>query len=268
MFKTSGQWSVVSGQWSVAARRRCGSLLLVACSALLMTACREDMQNQPKMKPYRPGAFFQGDKLSFRPFVEGTVARGHLNEDLSYYTGKKAGAPAPSANDPYSDVVSEFPFPVTAEVVAHGRERFNINCSMCHGLTGQGNGMIVRRGFKKPTNYHTDQMRNAPVGHFFDVITNGFGAMPAYATQVPVYDRWAIAAYIRVLQKSQAEVADNSNTGANANTARGMTNANTAQGNLTLTRERSIATPTPIAARQRRHQEREEINKWRRMISI
>ena len=111
---------------------------------------------------------------SARPIVPGTVARGHLNENALLYTGKLNGADA-----------TVFPFPVDARVMARGRERFDIFCSPCHGRTGQGDGMVVRRGYRHPPTYHQDRLRSAPVGHFFDVITNGFGAMPDYAAQVP-----------------------------------------------------------------------------------
>ncbi|MBV9210952.1 MAG: cytochrome c, partial [Acidobacteria bacterium] len=103
----------------------------------------------------------------------------------------------------YPDVVDTFPFPITEEIVRRGEERYNIFCAMCHGPTGNGDGMIVRRGYRRPPSYHTDQLRQAPVGHFFDVMTNGWGAMPSYAAQIPVTDRWAIVAYIRALQLSQ-----------------------------------------------------------------
>jgi len=124
--------------------------------------------------------------------VAGTVARGQLRDDEPRYTGKANGAD-----------VDAFPFPVDAGVMARGRERFDIYCSPCHGRTGQGDGMVVRRGYRRPPTYHQDRLRDAPVGHFFDVMTNGFGAMPDYAAQIAVDDRWAIAAYIRALQLSQ-----------------------------------------------------------------
>ncbi|HEX9115694.1 MAG TPA: cytochrome c, partial [Anaerolineae bacterium] len=115
------------------------------------------------------------------------------------------------------DVGNVMPFPVTREVLERGRERFNIYCAPCHSRTGDGNGMIVQRGYRRPPSYHIDRLRQAPLGHFFDVITNGFGAMPDYAAQVPPADRWAIIAYIRALQLSQAAPA--SLMPAEANTA-------------------------------------------------
>jgi mono/diheme cytochrome c family protein len=149
------------------------------------------MHDQPRMKAYRGTEFF-GDGRSARPLVEGTIARGQLREDAHLYTGKVGGVFAAS-----------FPFPITAEVLARGQERFGIYCTPCHGRLGTGEGMVRQRGYKKPPSYHIDRLRAEKPGYFFDVMTNGFGAMPDYAAQVPVKDRWAIAAYIRVLQLSQ-----------------------------------------------------------------
>jgi len=149
------------------------------------------MHDQPKYVPLRESSFF-GDARSARPVLAGTVARGQLRDDPLLYTGKVNGADA-----------TVFPFPVTDRVMARGQERFNIYCSPCHGRTGQGDGMIVQRGYRRPPSYHQDRLREAPVGHFFDVMTNGFGAMPDYSTQNKAEDRWAIAAYIRALQVSQ-----------------------------------------------------------------
>jgi mono/diheme cytochrome c family protein len=155
------------------------------------------MHDQPKYIPLRQSTFFS-DNRSARPLVPGTVARGQLRDDTLLYTGKVNGVDA-----------EVFPFPIDDAVMARGRERFDIYCSPCHGRTGQGNGMIVRRGYRPPPTYHQDRLRSAPVGHFFDVMTNGFGAMPDYVAQVKVEDRWAIAAYIRALQLSEhATVAD------------------------------------------------------------
>jgi mono/diheme cytochrome c family protein len=172
---------------------------LVACclaAGLLAAGCRQDMHDQPRFKPYAKSDFF-ADKRSARPLVDGTIARGHLREDAVLYTGKAAGKPADA-----------FPFPVTADVMARGRERFDIFCSPCHGRTGTGDGMIVRRGYRKPPSFHEDRLRQAAPGYTYDVITNGFGAMPDYAQQIPVRDRWAIVAYITALQHSQHAAAD------------------------------------------------------------
>jgi Cytochrome C oxidase, cbb3-type, subunit III len=155
------------------------------------------MQDQPKYIALRPSSFF-GDGRSERPLIEGTVARGHLEADTAFFTGKIAGKP-----------IEAFPMPITREVLLRGRQRFNIYCSPCHDQLGNGLGMVVRRGYRRPPSYHIDRLRKAPPGYFFDVITNGFGAMPDYAAQVDPYDRWAIIAYIRVLQYSQhAPLAD------------------------------------------------------------
>ncbi|HKB67643.1 MAG TPA: cytochrome c [Pyrinomonadaceae bacterium] len=200
-------------------------LLLTAHCPLFTSSCRRDMQDQPKMKPFRSSTVFR-DGLSTRQPIEGTVARGFLKEDTEFFTGKKAGktsaiasAPAqtPAGPEPsgtsaapalqgpaaYPDDVEVFPIAVTKEVVTRGKERYEIFCSACHGLTGNGDGMIVRRGFRRAASFNDDRLRQAPVGHFFDAITNGWGAMPSYAPQIPTEDRWAITAYIRALQLSQ-----------------------------------------------------------------
>lgn len=155
------------------------------------------MHDQPKYIPLRESSFF-GDARSARPLVPGTVARGHLHADTLLETGKIG-----------KDDADVFPFPIDATVLARGHERYDIFCSPCHGRTGTGDGMIVRRGFRHPPSYHDDRLRNAPVGHFVDVMTNGFGAMADYREQVDARDRWAIAAYIRALQLSEhATLAD------------------------------------------------------------
>jgi mono/diheme cytochrome c family protein len=154
-------------------------------------ACRRDMHDQPKYIPLRESTFFSDDR-SARPIVAGTVARGLLRDDPLLYTGKVDGMDA-----------TVFPFPVDEKTMARGRERYDIYCSPCHGRTGSGDGMIVQRGYRRPPSLHLDRLREAPVGHFFDVISNGFGAMPDYATQVRAEDRWAIIAYIRALQLSE-----------------------------------------------------------------
>ena len=169
-------------------------LLLLAGTlggSVFMIGCRQDMHNQPRYKPLAATEFF-GDGRSARPAVEGTVARGHLRIDKARYTGKDNGMD-----------ITEFPFPITRADLLRGQERFNIYCSPCHSRAGDGNGMVVRRGFRQAASYHTPKLINAPVGHFFDVMTNGFGAMPSYASRVEPDDRWRIAAYIRVLQLSQ-----------------------------------------------------------------
>jgi len=149
------------------------------------------MHDQPKYKYLRPTEFFP-DGRSARPVLENTVARGHLEEDTVFYTGMVNGQPT-----------TEFPIEITRQVIDRGQERFNIYCSPCHGQLGNGLGMIVQRGFKQPPSYHIDRLRQVGVGHFFDVMTNGYGAMWKYSPQIEPRDRWAIAAYIRVLQASQ-----------------------------------------------------------------
>ena len=158
---------------------------------VLLAGCRQDMHDQPRFKPLAMSDFYS-DLRSARPPVEGTVARGQLHEDTYFYTGKMGNSPG-----------DYMPFPVTEEVLARGRERFNIYCAPCHSRLGDGNGMIVQRGFRKPPSYHTERLRKAPLGYFFDVMSNGFGAMPEYASQIPPRDRWNIVAYIRALQLSQ-----------------------------------------------------------------
>jgi mono/diheme cytochrome c family protein len=194
---------------------------------LLIAACRQDMQDQPRYKPLRHTTFFD-DERSARPLVEGTVARGQLKEDALFFTGRTASAaqagpagasvgaiqtasvtgaqatPAPGAQG-FADV---FPFPVTREVVDRGEERFNIYCSVCHDRTGSGLGMVVRRGYRQPPSLHIDRLRQAPAGYLFDVITNGFGAMPDYSAQISPRDRWAIVAYVRALQLSRQATVD------------------------------------------------------------
>jgi mono/diheme cytochrome c family protein len=181
----------------IASARSARSALMVVFALLAVSGCRQDMHDQPKYVPLRQSTFF-GDQRSGRPLVPGTVARGQWREDALLYTGKVNGADS-----------TAFPFAIDGNVMARGQERFNIYCSPCHGRTGQGDGMIVRRGFRRPPTFHQDRLRNAPVGQIFDVITNGFGAMPDYAGQVPPRDRWAIIAYVRALQLSEhATVSD------------------------------------------------------------
>ena len=222
-------------------RQLVGALVLLLL--LVSVGCRRDMQDQPKMKPFRGTSFF-GDGLSSRQPIEGTVARGFLRTDTEYFTGKKpkapgtasaaatpgqqqtAGTQAGTQTNTFPDDVEVFPFPVTKEIVERGRQRYDIFCSACHGLTGNGDGMIVRRGFRRAASFNDDRLRQAPVGHFFDAVTNGWGAMPSYASQIPVQDRWAIITYIRALQLSQ----QNSNAAATPGTAPSASPAPTSGG--------------------------------------
>ncbi len=162
------------------------------------TACRLDMHVQPRQNPLSYSDFY-ADHRSARPPVEGTVARGQLNADPYFYTGKIGNNPG--------DVM---PFPVTKEVLDRGRERYDIYCAPCHSRIGDGNGFIPSRGFpRKPPSYHIPRLQKAPLGYFFDVMTNGFGIMPDYASQLTPQDRWDVVAYIRALQLSQnATMAD------------------------------------------------------------
>jgi len=167
-------------------------MLLGAVSALAFAAgCRQDMQDQPKFFPQRSTTFYP-DGRSVRPQVEGTVARGQLHEDTYFYSGMVDGKEG-----------DMMPFPVTMDVLQRGQERFNIYCSACHSRVGNGAGMIVDRGYKPAGNFHDTRLLAAPLGHFFNVMSNGYGAMPDYAAQLAPADRWAVAAYIRALQLSQ-----------------------------------------------------------------
>jgi hypothetical protein len=149
------------------------------------------MHNQPKYRPLRATTFF-ADGSSARPLVEGTVARGTLNDDTAFYTGKVGNTP-----------VAELPIALDAHVLDRGQERFGIFCTPCHDATGSGRGMVVQRGYRQPPSFHDERLRTAPAGYFFDVMTNGFGVMPDYRAQISAQDRWAIVAYIRALQLSQ-----------------------------------------------------------------
>lgn len=170
---------------------RLAGVALLAGAAMLFSGCRMDMHIQPKYLPYDPTTFFDDGRSERQP-VPGTVARGHLRLDELLYTGKENGVES-----------NRFPFPITHEDLERGRQRFNIYCTPCHDYTGSGRGVIVLRGFPPPPSYHIDRLRQAPVGHFFDVMTNGFGSMYSYASRIDPEDRWRIAAYIRVLQLSQ-----------------------------------------------------------------
>ena len=181
---------------------------------LISVGCRYDMQDQPRYKSFKKSEFFSDNK-AMRDLPEGTVARGFLRENKAFYTGKKetSGTVAPVETTidatgntlvaSFPDAIEEFPLPVTKELLDRGEQRYKVFCIVCHGPVGNGDGMIVRRGFPQPPTYHNDRLRNAPVGHFYDVITNGWGKMSSYSSQIPPADRWAIVAYIRALQISQ-----------------------------------------------------------------
>lgn len=172
-----------------------GQVLLL--TLFFAASCTQKMADQPSLKPLQPSPVFP-DGRSAREPVKGTVPSG--------FTRMNGRAASEQAFDPNT---VKPPFPVTLEILQRGQDRFNIYCAVCHGRTGEGNGMVVRRGFSAPPTYHSDRLRQAPIGHFYDVITHGFGGMASYANQVEPRDRWAIAAYIRALQLSQnAEISD------------------------------------------------------------
>ena len=174
-------------------------LPLLVYAALQLSGCRLDMQVQPRYNPYSETDFF-GDGRSERQPIAGTVARSEpvSGPEEVIATGMING-----------QEIDAFPFPVTRAVLDRGRERFDIFCTPCHGLAGDGDGVIVQRGFQKPPSYHIDRLRNAPVGHYFSVITNGIGAMYPYGYRIPPRDRWAIVAYIRALQLSREATIEN-----------------------------------------------------------
>jgi mono/diheme cytochrome c family protein len=168
----------------------------VALTAVIAAGCRQDMHDAPRYDPLESSDLFSNGS-SARPLVAGTVARDHLNEDAFLHTGKDAaGLP-----------VAEFPFAISRSDLDRGQERFNVYCAPCHGQTGNGNGMVVQRGYRQAQSMHIERLRTAPVGYFYDVITNGFGVMPDYRGQIPVDDRWKIVAYVRALQLSRTATA-------------------------------------------------------------
>src|SRR5574341_1555486 len=170
--------------------------LFYVFSALLIAGC-DNMEDQPRVDPFEASTFFK-DGQAARPLIAGTVPRDHLRIDEHLYTGKSKGT-----------FVGTFPFPITHRILERGQERYNIYCSVCHDRTGNGNGIIVKRGFRPPPSFHIDRLRTAPAGQLFDVITNGFGAMSGYAIEIPVQDRWAIVAYLHAFQLSQnAKITD------------------------------------------------------------
>jgi len=166
------------------------ALPILLAVLVFLVGCRPDMTNQPKATPLSESDFFSNGANARRPPAH-TVARGDAREDTAFYTGQTNGR-----------YVTQLPVKLTRDLMIRGRERFDAICAECHDRTGSGNGMVVQRGFPQPPSFHVDRMRNAPIGHFFDVMTNGYGVMYSYATRVEPEDRWAIAAYIRALQLS------------------------------------------------------------------
>ncbi|MDQ3071297.1 MAG: cytochrome c [Acidobacteriota bacterium] len=172
-------------------------VMVVILAPLALGACRQDMHDNPRSEPLEASRVF-ADRSASRTLVEGTVPRGHLNDDDFLHTGKQNGQP-----------VTTFPFAVTREVLDRGENRFNIYCAPCHSRIGDGNGMVVQRGHRQPPSFHIDRLRDAPPGYMFDVMTSGFGAMPDYRAQISPRDRWAVVAYVKALQLSQnATMAD------------------------------------------------------------
>ncbi|MBW3565353.1 MAG: cytochrome c [Acidobacteria bacterium] len=171
--------------------RASGLLVVMVMLLTAATGCRQEMAEAPYYDPLEATTFFEDGQSARKPPM-GTVARGHLRLDDHFYTGRVNG-----------ELATTYPFEITRAVLDRGEERFNIYCTPCHGRTGDGNGMIVQRGFRQPTSFHSPTILAHPPGHYVDVMTNGFGAMPSYAAQVPHEDRWAIAAYIQALQLSR-----------------------------------------------------------------
>ena len=165
-----------------------GMLLMLP---IVLQACSGNMTNESRLKPLEESSFF-ADGASSRPLPAHVIARGQLRKDPHLYEGKRG-----------TNFVNSFPFPITLQILQRGQERFDIYCAVCHGRTGNGNGMIVQRGFPQPPSFHIERLQQAPAGHLFDVITHGYGVMYPYASRVEVNDRWAMAAYIRALQFSQ-----------------------------------------------------------------
>ncbi len=167
------------------------ALALVLLCGGLLAGCTHEMVDQPHFKPLAAAPLLPHGQEA-QPLVPGTIARGHWEQDTPFYTGMQNGVP-----------VTTLPVPLTAQLLQRGQQRFDIYCTPCHSLLGDGEGIVVRRGFTRPPSFHTPYLRQAPMGHFFDVISHGWGAMPDYRQQIPPADRWAIVAYIRALQASQ-----------------------------------------------------------------
>jgi hypothetical protein len=182
-------WELIIDNWSDLFRVFCLLCLLL----LVLSSCTQQMADQPRYDPLQASDFFPNGS-SARPLPGGVIPRDYVIKEDLLDTGMINGKPA-----------GMFPFPVDKAVMLRGQQRYNIYCSPCHDYIGTGEGIVARRGFKrKPASFQTDDLRAAPVGHFFDVITNGFGSMPSYENQIPVRDRWAIIAYVRALQLSQS----------------------------------------------------------------
>lgn len=176
---------------SAAGRKGLALGCVLAC-AVLLAGCTMTLRDGARLKPLESNVFFENSQ-SARPLVDNTVARGYLWTDPELYRGQTADG----------QLVEVFPFEITPAILERGQERYNIYCSPCHGMVGDGQGLVVQRGFKQPSSFHIDRLREAPVGYYYSAITHGFGAMYSYASRVEPEDRWAIIAYIRALQLSQ-----------------------------------------------------------------
>jgi mono/diheme cytochrome c family protein len=179
---------------SICRLRKMAAVTAGAALLMALAGCHTDMWHQPKLKAQSENSFFADGKTDRTPFMN-TVAVGNLRQDEVFYTGKQNNR-----------LVSQMPMPVTPELLKRGQQQYNVFCAPCHGKSGDGQGMIAQRGLalrRQPASYHTDRLRGMPVGYFYDVITNGYGVMYSYASRIAPEDRWAIAAYIRVLQQSQ-----------------------------------------------------------------
>ncbi len=207
-----------------AAQNESNTATICLIVSLVAGGCQQKMAAQPSYDAFQACEFFDDGTSAQHP-PPNTVARGHLRLDTALYTGRVPPAEQESETgdngaaqggdetntqktlaaeaSAFVGVVDEFPLPVTREIVEHGRNRYMIYCAVCHDALGTGRGKIVERGYSRPPSYHIERLRRAPVGHFFRVITEGYGSMPSYAAQIPTRDRWAIVAYVRALQLSQ-----------------------------------------------------------------
>jgi mono/diheme cytochrome c family protein len=183
-----GRWKWRGGQSII----RAISAVTVVGIALLTLGCRQDMHDQPRYKPMAESVFFP-DRMASRQPVAGTVARGQLREDVRFYTGR----------DQDGVLIDELPVALDRELLLRGRDRYDAFCAACHGALGNGDGMVVLRGFRRPASFHEPRVREQPIGYYYDAMTEGFGVMPRYSDRIPPRDRWAIAAYLRALQLSQ-----------------------------------------------------------------
>jgi mono/diheme cytochrome c family protein len=189
--QVTGQRAEVRNELTLANRFSSRLAAVIVLSTALVAGCRQDMHDAPRYDPLEESALAPS-AASARPLVEGTVARGHLNDDELLTIGKTAGA-----------FSRTYPFAITSTDLDRGQERFNIYCAPCHGRTGDGNGMVVQRGYRQAASLHVDRLREVEAGYIFDVASNGFGAMPSYRAQISADDRWRVVAYIRALQLSQ-----------------------------------------------------------------